>query len=131
MGYDNQHRGYKLYSPSYRAIFVSRDAKFNELPSEFASNEDVDDFDDSSIPSTWLDINSNKSPQEKNSSTQRIIRSMTLNKSPFTKIDNKNEPSSFKEASNQECWMEGMKVEYEALMKNETWDLVPYPMKRM
>ena len=25
VGYDNQHRGYRLYSPSYRAIFILRD----------------------------------------------------------------------------------------------------------
>ena len=26
--------------------------------------------------------------------------------------------------------MEAMKVEYEALMKNQTWDLVPYPIEK-
>ena len=50
---------------------------------------------------------------------------MTLNKSLFAKIDNKHEPSSFKEASKNECWMEAMKVEYEVLMKNKTWCLIP------
>ena len=55
---------------------------------------------------------------------------MTLNKSLFAKIDNQNEPSSFKEASKHECWMQSMNVKYEALMKNQTWDLVPYPNKR-
>ena len=51
---------------------------------------------------------------------------MTLNKSLFTKIDHKNEPSTFKNASKQECWIESMRVEYDVLMKNETWNLVPY-----
>ena len=46
MGYDSQHRSYKLYSPSYRVIFISRNVKFNEIPNESASNEDVDDLDD-------------------------------------------------------------------------------------
>lgn len=55
---------------------------------------------------------------------------MALNKNLFFKIDNKNEPSSFKEISKHECWMEAMKVEYEVLMKNETLDLVPYPNER-
>ena len=61
MGYDNQHRGYRLYSPSYRGVFISRDVKFNELPTEPTTNEDVDD---SSIAPNWLDINSDKSPQK-------------------------------------------------------------------
>ena len=43
---------------------------------------------------------------------------MTLNKSLFIKIDSKNEPPSFKEASKHEFYMEAMKVEYEAQMKN-------------
>jgi len=77
-----------------------------------------------------LDINVDKLPKEKNSPTQRIIRSMTLNKFLFSKIDNKNEPSLFKESLKHECWMEVMKVEYEQLMKDETWDLVSYPNKR-
>ena len=64
MGYDNQHRGYRLFSLSHRAVFISRDVKFNELPTKFAFNEDVDDLDDSSIASNWLDINLDKSPQE-------------------------------------------------------------------
>jgi len=49
MGYYSQRRGYKLYSPSYRAVFILRDVKFNELPIESTSNEDVDDLDDFSI----------------------------------------------------------------------------------
>jgi len=49
VGYDSQHRGYRLYSPSYRAIFISKDVKFNELPTESTSNEDVDDLDDSFV----------------------------------------------------------------------------------
>ena len=85
-----------MYSPSYKAIFISRDVKFNELPIESTSNEDVHDLDDSSIAHSWLDINIEKSPQEKNSPTQRITKSMTLKKSLFTKIDNKNEHPSFK-----------------------------------
>jgi len=43
-------------------VFILRDVKFNELPEEFASNEDVDDLDDSSITTIYLDINIDKSP---------------------------------------------------------------------
>ena len=47
--YDNHHRVYRLYSPSFRGVFISRDVKFNELPIELTSNEDDHDLDDSSI----------------------------------------------------------------------------------
>ena len=130
VGYDSQHKGYRLYSLSYKGVFISRDVKFNELFEESTSNEDVDDLDEPLVAPSWLDINVDKSPQEKNSPTQRVTRSMTLNKSLFFKINNKNEPSSFKQASKHECWMEAMKVEFEALMKNKTWDLVPYPNEK-
>jgi len=46
VGYDNQHRGYMLYQPFARAIFVSRDVKFNELLEESASYENLDKDDD-------------------------------------------------------------------------------------
>jgi len=108
-------------------MFISKDVKFNELLEESTSNEDVDDLENSSVAPSWLDINLNKSPHEQNSPTQRVTRSMTLKKSLFSKIDNKHEPSTFKEASKYECWMESMKMEYEVLMKTKTWDLVPYP----
>jgi len=96
VGYDNQHRGYKLYSPSFKGVFVPRDVKFNELLEESTSNEDVDDSNNLSVAPNWLDIDASKSPQEQNSSTQRVTRSMTLNKYLFAKIENNNEPSYFK-----------------------------------
>ena len=83
MGYENQHRGYRLYSPSYKAVLVSRDVKFNELSKESTSKDDVDDPKDSSVASSWLDIDVDKSPQEQNYPTQRVTRSMTMNKSFF------------------------------------------------
>jgi len=49
MGYDNQHRGYRLYSPSYKVMLVSRDVKFNELPYDSTSKEDVADLEESSV----------------------------------------------------------------------------------
>lgn len=61
VNYDNQHRGYRLYLPSLRVVFVSRDVMFNEIPKEFVYYEDVDDVDDSSITPNWMDINVNLS----------------------------------------------------------------------
>jgi len=118
MGYNSQQKGYKIYSLSSKVVFVSIDVKFNELLEEFV--EDLDDFDDSYIAPNWMDISVDMSHQVKNSLTQRITRSMTLKKFLFTKIDRKNEPSSFKEASKHEYWMEVIKVKYETLMKNQT-----------
>jgi len=69
IGYDNQHRGYMLYQPFARAIFVSRDVKFNELPKESTSCENLDKYDDSSIAPNWMDVNVDFSPKEQNSLT--------------------------------------------------------------
>ena len=62
VGYDSQHRGYRLYSPSYKVVFVSRDVKFNELPKDSTSKEDVDDLKEPLVAPSWLDIDVNKSP---------------------------------------------------------------------
>ena len=68
MGYDSQHRDYILYSPSYKVVLVSRDVKFNELPDNSTSKEDVD-LEDSSVAPSWLDLDVYKSPYEQNSPT--------------------------------------------------------------
>ena len=81
----------------------SKDIKFNELLEEFAFKKDVDDLQDSSVAPSWLDIDVDKSSQEQNFLTQRVTKSMTLNKFFFSKIDNKHEPSTFKEAFKHEC----------------------------
>jgi len=49
VGYDNKHQGYMLYQPSTRAVFMSRDVKFDELPNESISSDHRNDDDDSSI----------------------------------------------------------------------------------
>lgn len=46
---DSEHKGYRLYSPSYKAVFLLRDVKFNEIPKEVASYEDLDNDDDSFV----------------------------------------------------------------------------------
>jgi len=69
VGYDSQHRGYRLYSPSYKVMFISRDVKFNELSKDSTSKEDIDDPEDPSVAPSWLDIDIDKSPYGQNSST--------------------------------------------------------------
>lgn len=62
MGYYSQHRGYKLYSPSSKAVFISRDVKFNEIHKEYIFYKYLDDLDDSYTRPNWLDVNVDKSP---------------------------------------------------------------------
>jgi len=62
VSYESQHRGYMIYSPSYKAMFISKDVKFNELPEDSTSKEDVDDPEDPSVVCSWLDLDVHKSP---------------------------------------------------------------------
>ena len=57
VGYDNQHRGYRLYSSSHKIVFISRDVKFNELSEDTTSHAEVSDTNDSSPAPNWLDDN--------------------------------------------------------------------------
>lgn len=61
---------------------------------------------------------------------QIITRSIDFLKSLVTKIKGQIEPSNFKEASKHSSYMDAMKLQYEALMKNRTWDLFPYSTLR-
>ena len=37
------------------------------------------------------------------------------------------EPSSFEEAMQQPVWMDAMVKEYDSIMRNNVWDVVPRP----
>jgi hypothetical protein len=37
------------------------------------------------------------------------------------------EPSSYEEASSQPVWRDAMMEEYQSIMKNDVWDIVPRP----
>jgi hypothetical protein len=37
------------------------------------------------------------------------------------------EPSCYKEASSQPIWRDAMMEEYQSIMKNDVWDIVPRP----
>jgi len=64
MGYENQQKGYKLYQPSSRVVFVSRDVKFNKIFEDSTSCENLDECDNSSIAPNWMDVNVDMSPKE-------------------------------------------------------------------
>ena len=37
------------------------------------------------------------------------------------------EPSSFEEAVEKQVWKDAMHEEYQSIMKNDVWDVVPHP----
>ena len=37
------------------------------------------------------------------------------------------EPSTYDEASRHQCWRDAMTKEYESILKNDIWDIVPGP----
>jgi len=63
------HRGYRLYQPSFIVVFVSRDVKFNELPEESISCENLNEGDDYFVAPNWMDVNVDISLKEQNSPT--------------------------------------------------------------
>ena len=44
----------------------------------------------------------------------------------MTKLIN-SEPSSFREATQHDVWQEAMVEEYDSIMKNQVWEVVPSP----
>lgn len=40
------------------------------------------------------------------------------------------DPSSFEEASNQQVWKDAMLEEYQPIIKNDVWDVVPRPKEK-
>lgn len=45
----------------------------------------------------------------------------------MAKVLHVNDPRSYEEASGKKEWEQAMKEEYDALVKNKTWELVPLP----
>ena len=39
-------------------------------------------------------------------------------------------PSTYEEASKHQCWRDVMTEEYESILKNDVWDIVPRPEGR-
>ena len=37
------------------------------------------------------------------------------------------EPTTFEEASKHQCWRDAMTEEYDSILKNDVWDIVPRP----
>ena len=37
------------------------------------------------------------------------------------------EPSTYEEASKHQCWRDAITEEYESILKNDVWDIVPRP----
>ena len=40
------------------------------------------------------------------------------------------EPSSFEEAVEKQVWKDAMQEEYQSIMKNDVWDVVPRPERK-
>ena len=40
------------------------------------------------------------------------------------------EPTSYKEVANKKEWVEAMMEEYQSIMKNDVWDIVPKPERK-
>lgn len=58
------------------------------------------------------------------------LKTLQTNVALLSAVANSLEPTSYKEAKEDQHWVDAMKVEYNALMKNKTWRLVELPKEK-
>nr|ABG22578.1 retrotransposon protein, putative, unclassified [Oryza sativa Japonica Group] len=120
VGYASSQKGYKCWDPIERRLFVSMDVTFREFEPYYKSKGDPDQFLQEF--STVMDDDSREG---------EIERCDT----PEENADDKNGeavvtvpiPKDWKCAKQDPRWKDAMKEELNALMKNNTWELVKLP----
>jgi hypothetical protein len=115
VGYAQDQKGYRIWDPVQNKIFTSRDIVWSE-------NQGYDDpafaFNDQFLSLTDPSLSSNN----------HEACHLTIDSDPMDPLPS--DPHSFKDACNSHQaaeWWQSMHEEYNALMDNETWELVRRP----
>ncbi|KZV28520.1 hypothetical protein F511_15600 [Dorcoceras hygrometricum] len=151
IGYNENSKGYKLFSPDSRRIVISRDVEFDEdatwnwrsktendsydifpyFDEETDMEQEVEQQDPTPPPSSGLSNTPGSSSGEKTPK----YRSLADIYNETQAIDGMNlfclladaEPLSFDEAEKDEKWRRAMDEEIHAIVKNDTWELTSLP----
>ena len=116
VGYSERSKAYKLYNPITKKSIISRDV------SPITSHHDQ---------GTTLSTSSSESPPKKGfrslKNTYDNTRRIDLNDVADYALFSDADPKSYEEACQEEKWRDAMDKELEAIIKNDTWELVNPP----
>lgn len=150
IGYEENSKAYRCFSPDLKKVFISRDVRF--IDDKMSIKNNVFSELIQTLKSTNNEINSDVeiniyekekdgNEEEKQIINKRISQRTTKGIPPPRLIEEINvtydkikEPKNLQEAlesENKEQWIEAMKDEIKSLMKNKTWELCHLPPDRI
>eukprot|EP00253_Pinus_taeda_P007442 PITA_07442 len=143
MGYSENFKGYRIDVVGQREVEISHDVTFDEdialtkinnLPIPRKEKEaDIGKLgakEDETMPDVDEPMDPIDPPPQEPSSSKSKKRNRYQGYLIVMSTIIQNEPSSFEEAVEQQVWKDAMNEEYESIMKNDVWDVVPRPQDK-
>ncbi|KAJ0431334.1 putative RNA-directed DNA polymerase [Helianthus annuus] len=151
-GYDEERKGWRCIEPSTGKAHVSRNVIFDEQSSwwsednqplpdtselqkelevklsfEEAESAGIDE-NDNAEPEVTEPVNEESEPDLRRSQRVRKPNPRYANMANLAVVtDEFREPENYEEASQKSEWVEAMREEMNALLRNQTWELTPKP----
>ncbi|XP_075097853.1 putative mitochondrial protein AtMg00820 [Nicotiana tabacum] len=129
MGYSESQKGYKLYVPKGKKFFVNRDVTFSEDIFPFQSMKRTTDTP------LFLELQDDQTVHQASPThveTQHTEKVTDIQKyKSFSAVVSAEEPTSFVEVMKDPRWVEAMKAEVDALVLNNTWEVVDIPKRKV